>query len=71
MNDNKEDDDLIVNRKSGFGLSHLFKKQMCIDCGGTGTIPNTANKEICIRCDGNGYTYLLNKTGDVKMDIQT
>jgi len=65
------DDDLIVNRRSGFGLSRLFFKQTCIDCGGTGTIPNTANKEICIRCDGNGYTYLLNKTGDVKMDIQT
>ena len=70
MNDNKEDD-LIVNRKSGFGLSHLFKKQMCIDCGGTGTIPNTANKEICMRCDGSGYTCPLNKTGEVKIDIQT
>ena len=64
VNDDKKD---YMN----IGLSRLFRKQICIDCGGTGTIPNTANKEICIRCDGNGYTYLLNKTGDVKMDIQT
>jgi len=53
------------------GLSRFFRQQICIDCGGTGTAPNTANKEICMRCDGVGYIYLLNKTGEVKIDIQT
>jgi len=53
------------------GLSRLFKKRICIDCGGTGIDPNADNKEICMRCDGDGYTYFFNKTGEIKMDVQT
>jgi len=65
---------MSADKENSFGindLSRLFNKRICIECGGTGTVFGTGNKEICMRCDGSGYTCPLNKTGEVKIDIQT